>query len=304
MPDLEIRVGGFIGAFAKLNRTRTVGVSKNRLRKFAITVGLPVHAVAAPSARHAMMFAAYKAQAIKCAVDFSKPTLGHHKEYTHLDPSEKANLSYWTGMTLAALTAEEVLGVPRLIHAAAFGRARLVNANVNSRSLADLIGADAVGHWHVVEAKARQSLPSDAVRDRWKGQATTIATVDGTTPATASYAFTWVDPTYRVELIDPPGGSASGVELTLQPNAVLRGYYGPLLETLGDVRPRDAAGLDVVAAVVAFDAVDREDVLVGMTASALERVRAGELPPPTQAREFENGYVGSDGIVVLGVARG
>jgi hypothetical protein len=300
VPKLEITVKDFAGAFISLNGNQTLNVSKNRLRKFAVSIGLPIHAAATSSSQHAVMFAAYKAQAIKCTVDFSKPSLGHFAEYVHLDPSEKVNLSYWTGMTLAALVADEVLGISCLVHAAALGGPKIKKTDPKSKSLADLVGQDPKRRWHVVEAKARQSDPSDKDKLKWKKQAITIKEINGVKPSTASYAFTKVTPIYTVALVDPPENDQDGVGLEFEPDAVLRGYYVPLVEFLTQQQAQTSVvqGRRIVSRMVAFDSVDLEYVYLGMTDDALRSVRSGELPSIVQGVEFDNGYIGSDGVVI------
>lgn len=109
MPTFEVRAKGFSGSYAGLNITHTVPISKRKCLKFASNIGLPILRAASPTSSHAIALASYKALAIKCAIDFSSSRLCRPSDYQKMDPSEKANISYWTGMTFAAMVADSVL---------------------------------------------------------------------------------------------------------------------------------------------------------------------------------------------------
>jgi hypothetical protein len=217
-----------------------------------------------------------------------------------MDQSEKANISYWTGMVFAALLADEVLGVPRLIHAAAFGRLRLARVNPKSRRLADLVGQDNAGAWHVIEAKARQAAASQAVRDEWKNQAETVATIDGVPPTTCSYSFTRVGRTYSAELVDPKSEKKrQPIKIDFAKNAILKGYYATILEWLSEESSTIERGQErLVIKRAAFDPESGEFVFFGMTVKTKDAVSHNELPWRQKSQELKDAYIGSDGLAV------
>jgi hypothetical protein len=293
MPGFDVLVSGFDGA--PINGPWKIQISKRRLLKFAITTGVPVFAAGSVPTHVPVALASYKALALKCAMDFSGPTLDMAPGYPNMDPTEQANVSYWTGMTLAALIADEILQVPRLLHAAAYRG--LVRVNPVSRELADLIGQDASGDWHVIEAKARKSFgPKD--RWKWKGQANSIAMINGSAPTTESYSLVRVAKTYSGELVDPPVEEAGRFLLEIDPMEFAERYYGPIARWIADGGvPVTLGGVPLVARLAAFDAADLEYVWIGAIPALLEH--SEESFTTTNAVDLEDAYIGSDGIAVI-----
>ena len=301
MPTLSIKASGFVDPYKAVNGTRTISVSKRQLMKFAASIGLPILRAASPTTRHAVALAIYKSLAIKCAVDFSSPSICRPSEYEHMDQSEKANISYWTGMTFAALLADECLGVSRLVHATAFGRLRLARVNPRSRRLADLVGQDDAGAWHIVESKARQTGASGAVRADWKTQAQTVATIDGVAPATRSYSFTRVGQAYSTELVDPQSEEQQRpVEIKFKQSAIIMGYYDPILEWLSEgTATIERGSVRLVMRRTAFDPVDGEFVFLGMTEDVMKKTKCKELPQRQDSKDLTDTYIGSDGLAII-----
>ena len=311
MAGYPIEVSGFTGARAALNGLRTIDVSKRRAMKFAATVGLPMLVASTGRSSQAVSLAAYKAIAIQCAMDFTGTSLRRPREYESMDPSEKGNISYWIGMMTAALVSNDVLDAPRMLHAAGFGPGRIGRTTPESKRLADLVGQQRDGSWHVVEAKARQGEPSDARREVWKSQALTIATVDGRVPATRSYALARISRRFRAELIDPPD---DGIQRTSKKSQRIRQpidsrrlqthFYRPLRDWLGDdVRVVERGEVRVRVRVAAYDADAAEYVLIGLSEEAFDLANDQALPPLHAGIETEDAYIGGDGVVLILSAR-
>ncbi len=301
MPNLRVFATDFIGSYNSLNKAHTLTISKHRCLKATQTMCVAVFRAGTPSAAHAVSLAAYKSQAIKLAVDFTGAKLKRPRPYTKLDSTEKGNISYWTGMTFATLVADQILDVPRLLHAGALKKQRLARTNPASRSLADLVGQDSSKNWHVLEAKARQQEVSDETRSKWKTQAETIASIDGKVPDTRSFCYSKVQGTYSVELRDPPPRS-DGVAL-LFPGGdadLVEGYYGPFRDVL---KPSSAAvereGRRIRVRRIGFDSVDEEFLFLGMDEGTLEHVCAGHMPELLRDAEGDDYYLGADGIAIL-----
>ncbi len=77
-------------------------------------------------------------------------------------------------MVFTAVLARELLGVKQLLHAACFSKHRVGTTDPTSKSLADLVGRDSTGDWHVFEAKGRQRRATAPDRTKWKAQSNTI----------------------------------------------------------------------------------------------------------------------------------
>lgn len=307
MPTLEVVTTNFTGKHGGLNGKRSLDVSKRRLMKFAATIGQPASAASSSHPRHAVALAAYKALAIKAAVEFGSAALGRRTGYESMDPSEKSNISFWIGMTFASLVADECLGVSRMVHVSALSRAGVARVNPSSKRLADLIGQDSQGAWHVVESKARQQASSEADRNDWKSQALTIAAINGVAPTTRSYAFTRVGPIFTVTLNDPePEEQQPNLTVELGPAAIVQSYYGPVTDFLseeyvstGVVRSIERGGRSLTVRLAAYDSIDGEFVFVGMEPRAIAAVKGNELPPPVIPMESADTYLGADGIAIV-----
>lgn len=135
LPTLDVRLVDFQGRWATLNGHENMPVSELQVLKVACTVGVPIMMAASPTSTHAVTLAAYKALAIKAAVDFTGTELARPAEYVLMDPSEKANISFWTGMTFASLVANDILNIPWLWHATAFRRLGLLTVTQRQGAL-------------------------------------------------------------------------------------------------------------------------------------------------------------------------
>lgn len=301
MPILSVKVSGFSPPFVKLNGVYPIQVSKRRCIKFAASIGLPLLKAASPTSGHAVALAAYKALAIKCAIDFTGKSLTRPSAYNRMDQSEKANISYWTGMTFGALIADEVLNVSRLVHASAFGRMRLARVNPKSRRLADLVGQDPLGAWHVVEAKARQAEPTDEDRNKWKQQAKTVKNIDGVSPVTCSYSLACIGDTYSAELVDPPTEEQFlPISITFEQNAIINGYYKSIFDWLAErTTTIEREGYRLIIKLAGFDPADNEYIFLGLEDQVFNSIRRNELPERLNSADISDAYIGTDGFAVI-----
>lgn len=300
MPTLSVKSSGFSPPFTKLNGNHSIQVSKRRCMKFTASIGLPLLKAASPTSGHAVALAAYKQLAIKCAIDFTGTSLTRPLAYKRMDQSEKANISYWIGMTFSALIADELLKVTHLVHASAFGRMRLARVNPISRRLADLVGQDPSGAWHIVEAKARQANPSKDDRNNWKDQAKTVSMIDGIPPVTCSYSLACIGDTYSAELVDPSSEEQfRPISINFEKNAIINGYYKPIFDWLSErMTTIERQGIRLVIKLAGFDPADNEFIFLGLEESVLNSVRCNELPKRLNSVDIADAYIGTDGIVV------
>lgn len=302
MPTLSVEASGFSSTpYTGLNRTHSIKVSKRSCMKFAASIGLPIFSVASRTAGHAVTLATYKKLAIKCAIDFTGGSLTRPSAYTKMEQSEKANISYWIGMVFSALIADELLGISQLIHVGTLKKKRLIRVDPTSRSLADLVGQDSSGNWHVIEAKARQATPSNDDRVKWKTQATTIYTIDKQKPKTQSYALARIGSTYSAELVDPPTSDEQlPVSIDLEENAMINGYYGPIAEWLSEQPlPAEREGESLVMKMAGFDPADNEYIYLGLTETTQQSIKEHTLPERIKSLDLSDTYIGSDGIVIM-----
>lgn len=299
MPTLDIAVSNFKGAYATLNGIYSPNVSRLKCLKFATTVGTSHFSRAFGRTPTAVALAAYRAKAVECVIDFNNPSLRPLPEYSQLDPSEKTNLSYWIGMTFAAITADHVLDIPRTIHAYHLGR-RIRKVKPKSPSLADLAGQDSVNDWHVFEAKGRQNAPSNASRNDWKAQARTVRSIDNSAVATRSYCVGLIANPFRVELVDPPPRRDEGVDVKLDPDDHGRGYYRPYIEFVR-ADPRKVLRDDRVFLVrpILYDPIKNGYVYLGLEDRYFFLDETTPFEFKVTEYEDESMYAGTDGVVVI-----
>lgn len=292
---------GFLSPYNGLNKLHRIPVSELSCLKSAITVGLPSSKAASLTSYHSIAFAIYKALAIITAIDFSRISLTRTLKYSHLDPTEKANISYWIGMTFSALIADALLDVTHLVHATTFSHLRLARINPKSRSLADLVGQEPSGKWHVIEAKARQNRPSNKDENKWKKQAKTISSVDGNRPATSSYSFTGVKSQLFAEFVDPIfEEQEEAITIDFAENALIKGYYGPMIEWLSQgTTVAEYEGRRFILKLAGYDAAQNQFIFLGLEENALNSINKGILPERMEALESQKAYIGSDSVIVV-----
>jgi hypothetical protein len=292
MPSLPITLQNYPAASPSV--ASPLSVSWLELIKFAVSCGAPIFAAAATPLQAPVALAAYKGIALTCALDVGSPQFAMAPGYRSLDATEKANVSYWTGMTVAALVAQRAFGITQVLHAAAY--AGISRAFPSSRVLVDLVGEDTSGDWHVFEAKGR-ARTSALDLTRWKSQARSISTIDGKSPTTCSVCITNVGTEYSVDLVDPPIATQS-ISLEFSREAFARRYYDPVVAWLS---PQSLVVEDaergIRARLAGFNPITSSFVWVGATLELLGASRRAGY----RERGYQSGrlVVGTDGIVVL-----
>ena len=230
MATIDISVSKFSNT--SLNGSRTIQLSRQKCIKFAIGVGTSHYSASFRKTKTAVALASYRAMAVRCVFDFGskgKP-LEPYRDYRRLEATEKVNLSYWIGMTMAGVAVDEVLGVTKTTHASHMGR-KITHSNPKTKSLADLVGFENK-RYHIIEAKGRQTKPSTILRNAWKTQAQTISKVNGVAVSTNSYSVGLIDSPVVIELEDPPANDPNGMDLKMSPESFGVGYYEPYIDFL------------------------------------------------------------------------
>jgi len=284
-----------------LNATHQVNVSWFKFMKFAITVGQPIFRAAFPNTVWSVPLTIYKAFAVTCALEFNRRRIERTRLYKLLEQSEKANVSYWIGMAVAGISADYLLNVSRLLHAGAFKRAGYLNVIPDTNRLADLIGEDENGNWHIIEAKARQYRPSADDKRKWKDQTTTILSIRGCTPVTRSYSLALIGDDLRAEMVDPEQiRERVRRRVDFEPGTINRGYYEPFREWLAEeARLVTFGDHELKVRPVKFAGFNNLTIYIGMSRSADTRDGEREFTKLFQPIDTETGYVGADGISVL-----
>jgi hypothetical protein len=93
---------------------------------------------------------------------------------------------------------------------------------------------------------------------------------------------------------------SKGVSLTFAPDAIIKGYYGPIVELLNEKHEIIEVG-GVRLVVRSMGVLMDEEEFIGMSEEAFEMVKRGEVPKGLKGRDLdENTYLGSDGMVSHG----
>jgi len=299
MARVDVDVSNFTPPSRVANRSLGLNISLAELAWGVITVGAPNALVALRNILSGWAFTGHKVLALLATLESDGRRFVHPPNYRSLDQSEKVSLSYWLGMGMAKVVAGNVLNIAWLSHARFLerqGTLQIVRP-ARSRMLPDLIGHDNTGAWHVVEAKARQSGASPAVRQHWKAQAGVVRNVNGAAAVSRSYCLTLQDPVVRVELVDPEP-EADSMDLEIDAEALIQKYYLPYRELFRDSEGRRDG--EYVFAPFVHDIVTGEELSVGLPQWVVIS-RFDRLPEePVDPRLSEDGktYFGPDHIAV------
>ncbi|NJC32288.1 hypothetical protein GGR79_003848 [Xanthomonas arboricola] len=142
--------------------------------------------------------------------------------YHFMDPSEKAAASYFMGMTLSKLIAEDFFDAPWLFHVSTASQAI---AYKPGGQRPDLIGCTYHGgKWIVVECKGRSNGFAPDALLKAKAQSAMISYVNGTNPICAIGLQAFFGPELSATAIDPPAAEeAQPVEADV--GHAMRVYY-------------------------------------------------------------------------------
>lgn len=100
--------------------------------------------------------------------------------FRHLDSSEKGVVSFYTGMAMAKLYADKVLGIPWMMHISRYEADWSVAYGGNTNR-PDLFGCNGLGEWAVAEAKGRARVSGQLVT-RMQQQKSAVASIQRVTP--------------------------------------------------------------------------------------------------------------------------
>jgi hypothetical protein len=183
MPQVTYGATGFpTGSGARLSGTHVLTFSWAELVWAAITVGRA-------GMRQVLQFGVFSTFEIvyRAALIYANlrqtatGDLGRSDAYDGLDPSEKSAISYFLGLTLSKLFAEQCLKVLWLLHLDVY-RSQLNAVLKEGRSKPDLVGQDARGRWVVIESKGRTNGLDQNALEKAKRQSSRVLTISGQAP--------------------------------------------------------------------------------------------------------------------------
>jgi hypothetical protein len=173
----------------------------------------------------------------------------------HLDPSEKASVSYFLGLNVCKLFAERCLAVPFVLHLDVF-RDELNPAILSGKSRPDLVGRLPDGNWIVIESKGRVSPPDFTTRTKAKAQAQRLIAVQGMPLQYAIGAITYFKRNVlNFYWVDPPANNGPDAgdtrprnpfSLSFLEEVAWRGYFQPIANLLTLPRVKIADPLSTI----------------------------------------------------------
>ncbi|WP_156943476.1 hypothetical protein M728_005222 (plasmid) [Ensifer sp. WSM1721] len=162
--------------------------------------------------------------------------------FNSLDGSEKGAVTYFLGLIMAKLTAEDLLSVPWVLHLDVYskinnahGHTVAVTTTQGTKSRPDLIGRAVSGDWLVCEAKGRTTSITDDQRISAKEQTRQISTINGVAPNARYASFASFSGSARNlvhEWIDPTGSSETAEPLELPEPDFIMSYYRTVTDFL------------------------------------------------------------------------
>lgn len=303
MVSIQYRAENFPGHLGpRLKGTQILSCSWADLLWAALTVG---RGELAHVTRHGVFSAfemAYRVAILYANLressDSGEPRLIKSSAYEGLDPSEKSAISYFIGMTMTKLFAENLLDTPWLMHVDVYRH--LLNLPSDAQR-PDLIGKTAGGEWVALESKGRTNGFDQAALTKAKAQTQKAATVGGESVSLRVAALTYFDHgELRVYLDDPDETRIreEKVDLRLTDAQFYDGYYRPFRRWFDDSPRARKETIDGVEFVM--QAVSEFDLEIGVRAdwvqSDIVEIPRRSLVPVREAAEGI--ALGRDGVVV------
>lgn len=227
--SISITCEDFSGQYSHVNcQGKSIFITLNDLALAMVTVGRSGWTDALSGGIQRAYEITALMSSIFAYIDNSKSTLTMSDLYKNLESSEKGIASYRIGMALSKLVAERTLGIQWLRHVQPLIKRNIIQRYYFTDAQPDLIGQDAAGNWHVIEAKGRTSKQMDlAALQKALYQTAQIEFINGESPVTrcASVATLGKTP-FEVRFQDTPQEGDGEFNLLL--SKYLEEYYSPI----------------------------------------------------------------------------
>lgn len=210
--------------------------------------------------------------------------------FNSLDSTEKGLVSFYTGMAMAKLYADKILGIPWMMHISRYEAPWSVRFGANTNR-PDLFGCNRLGEWAVAEAKGRSRVTAKLV-SKMKQQKSAVATIQRVPPAFRYGSATRFEGgELALRVVDPPARRLAE-DIPLNPAAWLLDYYRPIVDLLEDMASRiegeaiigHLPGTDIEVGVpsevaeLVRGSVDRSESRPGPRPAQVQDL--GDAPPP------------------------
>lgn len=233
MPKIKYRPSGFPpGSPSNLLKTQDLDITLAEFIWGCITVGkfglldLTYFGV---KSFHEIFF---KWHLLFANLDITKGRFSKTFLYENLDPTEKAVVSYYLGMTCAKVFADRRLNTPWLYHVSKINLLTITFHPGDSRP--DLIGDDINGNWIVVEAKGRTNRCCSKTMLAAKKQTLQINKINGKLPIFRVAFQSYFNKYLELAVNDPPEPDRNAKNLNFDEAFAIRQYYEYLVNILID----------------------------------------------------------------------
>ncbi len=309
-----------------MNGDRSTTTTWPELVHAAITVGRRGWCDVLKHGKYSLLEMLYRAAMLRANLRRSQGRIRKSDAYHGLDPSEKAAVSYFIGLTCANLMARKLFDVRWLMHLDVYHK--ILRPHLLESGRPDLVGEDAMERWYVIEAKGRSHGLAGDVVAKAKEQTRKLGTVCGRVPRlrVASVAH-FSRGSLSIHLEDPVGQDIDAIDWDFTENQFLRDYYDPfaaLFDQKGRLDAResriDAQSERINGTDFLVEDLPDVDLAVGLAGSIYEAHRAAVnvrdeihevtnalarrrrsfrgMDAPTAHGSSDTVFIGTDGILV------
>lgn len=158
-----------------------LSISSSKLCWAAITVGRPGKAAVKSFGQYSVFEALYRWNMVRAALEVDSPSCRFRNSnlFDALDPTEKGGVNFYLGMIFAKIAAQDLLGIPWLVHFGTMTKNHYIPKS-KGKSSPDLLGYSCkTKKWNVFEAKGKVGGYSKKLMKKAKDQANNLTTVDG-----------------------------------------------------------------------------------------------------------------------------
>jgi hypothetical protein len=188
----------------------------------------------------------------------------------YLDSTEKGVVSFYTGMAMAKLYADKVLGIPWMMHISRYEADWAVRYGANTNR-PDLFGCNDLGEWAVCEAKGRSRVTNQLVT-KMQQQKSAVASIQRVAP-TYRYgsATRFEGGRLALRVVDPPQ-LRRAQDVPIDAAAWLLDYYRPIVDLLDQIDAHHE-GEAIIGTLPGAD------IEIGVSGTIAEEVRGSRERP-------------------------
>jgi hypothetical protein len=232
MNNTTIIISNYMNSYASLNGSKQTKISKFDIARGILSIGKTHWTQYIKSSRRTLNDFLHHWTGLVPFIN-ERPDLVINSNYASLDLSDKILKSYHIGMGVSKIVAERVLKIPYLQHVDSLVQQGVITLTAGTNERGDMVGLDKQRNWHVMEAKGRTSVPSNADKLKAKTQAQRITSISGITPATKSYCITHINDTFsEIFLNDPDDKPVKPTELKIATNDFIKIYYDKIFKEI------------------------------------------------------------------------